>query len=242
MNQSLSSDRRFQAMHREGEVHARKESSDSGAKPKSMVITGTLTSSLFPGMVTPSSLATLVTRAPDKEILLATKLPLHQFIHPARLGRIKVEDFWFSVNGELQGVVIPDASGRVRLSRDIRIDPESGPVVQALLPDSGPVFSSPNPFGRAQRFAASLGIVLTRKGARQSCLLYAFAMGISWNRLLELAGESHPHLRSRHLYCPVSRQEAEAYWHVSFDLERIRSLPKYLHRLPTTTRTAGGSL
>jgi hypothetical protein len=60
--------------------------------------------------------------------------------------------------------------------------------------------------------------------------------------LLCLAGVGNAHVRPHPLHCPVTRQEAEAYFHAPVELVRIKSLPRYLHRLPAVRRPVGGPL
>ena len=191
------------------------------AQPTGPIVTQFVVPEFFiPGMVDSSMLATLVARAPDKEMLLALKLPFHHRIAASELAHMQVGDFGF---GEARVPHEIRAGWWIRGSmyrRRIVIEPADGRVLQALLPSSGPLFSEKDPFRRAQHFAKRLGIWLTRAGAADSLQLHEFALGI------QAYARARPPQAPRP-YCPITPKQAEAYWRVPFDRRRIASLPRH---------------
>lgn len=213
------------------------------AKPQAMdttklhTATGEQNLPPVPDIIASPALATLVTGAADKELLLAVKLTFHVGLPPETLNGLRTEDFSFKRKGDLR-VLLCESRGKSRILWHIDIDPIHAPTLQALLPESGPLFRDSDPYGRVQCFAGTLGIHLTRKCATWSCLLYSAAAGVHLNLLIYMACGGLPPSWCCPHSCPISRREATAYWRVDFDRTRISQLPRHV-KLLTPVRLQG---
>lgn len=183
------------------------------------------------GIITPPALAALVARAPDKDLLLAIKLVFHLGVPPATLEEPHTVDgcaiFLDSDHSDLRALLFNCFQGL----RHVYVDPIHSPTLRVLLPRSGPLFHSFDPYGRVQHFAAGLGIHLTRGCATRSWLLYGLAVGLNLDQLARDAGILPRTPSCRHPYCPISREQAAPYWAVYCDLDRLARLPRYVKRL-----------
>jgi hypothetical protein len=181
-------------------------------------------------IVPPRLLQRIIIAAPDTELLLSAKLSFHNFVGAGELSRITRESFIFDRNGQLIQLFVPSSRSMVHRGRYIRISERDSDTLKALTLSPGPLFTDREPWGRLRGFARTLHLYLERNCARRSCITYAIAAGCCRD---EVAAKAGINLQSyRHLYCPFSPVDAEAYFNAEFDLARIAALPRHCSQLP----------
>jgi integrase len=171
-----------------------------------------------------SQLTQLVSQAPDKETLLALELPTHHFLRRSEALALLSEDFARDESGIPVQIRVSGERSHTRQVVVIQTPQHFRPLFQALLPESGPVFLSRDPYARLRKFGGKMGIHLTTDILRRSCIAYTVASGMPLDQLASLCGFSngwwHHHLSA------VSRAAAEAFWHMPFDPDRVAALPR----------------
>jgi len=179
-------------------------------------------------IVPPPLLERIIMAAPDTELLLCAKLSFHHFVGPGELKRMSREQFVYDHKSQSIQLFVPSFGSKGH-GRYIPISGRDSVTLKALLPHSGSLFSSRDPWGRLRRFARTLHVDLKRGCARNSCLTNAVVAGCPWEEVAASAGIT---LRpNRHIYSPISRAEAEAYFDVELGLARIAHLPRRSGRL-----------
>lgn len=200
------------------------------------------TNRLPPGIICPTDLARLVAPAPDRELLLTAKLSFHYFFKRGDLPRLSESDFWRDEEGNPVDISASVRCGAPRSSL-VRVERCDQQIFRALLPASGSLFVTNDPYGRLLRFAQSIGLSLSPNCAWRSAVTYAFAAGHSAAEVAVRAGMSRLFSCPRRLHRdPELRACAVAYWKLPFDLDRIERLPRLARKMrPALAAAASAS-
>jgi hypothetical protein len=171
----------------------------------------------------------LLSRCDDKELLLAWVLGFRYCIGSRTARRLQVEDFLFQ-NGLPTGMFLRCGAGMEahRVKRwYVPLRPEDRTVLKALLPSTGHLFSTADPFARLRRLAGRGNISLTLRSIRATCLANAQASGMYHEAVLEL-GQFKSERGRRPFVSLVTPKAAWKYWALSVNPADAAKLPRLL--------------
>lgn len=163
---------------------------------------------------------------PDQETMLAFVLILFGHLRQDEAQELTRAHFGFS-NQEI-GVTAEIAKhkkGQKPQPRDIPIKPILAQLLPALLPDSGPIFVSKDVYERLRKIVKAAQIDWKHNALRHCCTSYAVAAGEDIKDVAKFSGHTVAVLKRNYLV-PVEPADAEKYWAMTFDLERLRQLPR----------------
>jgi len=178
------------------------------------------------GSVATPTFRLIMEKAPDQDIALTVELVFRQFVRPSELTTIEGSRIQCDEHGEPERFYVC-GSGE---GRWIKIHPCGRPLLRGVLPLSGPLLLTKNPFKRLQRFAAWLGVCLDGRRVHHTCVLQALALDGDVAYVAQQAGMVGARLH-RHRFLPQV-EDAASFWEFNFDLERLMTLPRHCGRLP----------
>jgi hypothetical protein len=188
------------------------------------------------GIIQPATLGRLVTAAPDRQLLLVAKLGFHYGLRAGEFAGLSASDNFVFENDRLAEITL-DGRARGAMGRTARIIPiNSGDrwVLRLLMPESGPLFSDRDPWGRFCRFARTIGIHLCRNCALRSFLNHARMDGMSAAEAASRTGRRELGF-DRHFLRPFPREQAGEYFNLDFNAARIATLPRHRRSLAQVT-------
>ncbi|HWQ92904.1 MAG TPA: hypothetical protein VN673_14605 [Clostridia bacterium] len=168
--------------------------------------------------------------APDKETLLAIVLAFRLHVrmeecqHPKKGAGLMASDFERGKDGHVRSIHIRPEVSKTGLPRDIEIEPSLIATVEALLPESGPVFTTADPFARVRALAEKHEIPWVSRGVRRSCVSHTVCAGEDIKDVAKKDGHSEDILR-KHYFIAVDHPIAKVYCSIRFSLAKIRILP-----------------
>jgi len=188
------------------------------------------------GIIQPAALGRLVMAAPDRQLLLVTKLGFHYGLRPGEFAGLNATDNLIFENNQLAEIFVGRhvTCGVGQMVRIVKINPVDRQLFHLLLPPSGPLFGVRDPWGRFCRFAEGIGIDICRNCALRSYLVHARVNGMSAVEAATRTGRGHLDY-DRHILSPFNSELAGEYFNCDFNLARIATLPWHRRRLAQVT-------
>jgi integrase len=170
----------------------------------------------------------LLNAAPDKETLLALKLVFRHHVREDECADLLGEDFRKNEKGFPIELIIREEVSKTGIVRKIPIDEDHRAVLKELIPDSGRLFTTKDPYFRVRQLAKRIGIPWVNRGPRRSCTSYCVYSGIDIVKVAERNGHTETVLRNRYLVA-VSHSQSKLFCSIRISLDKIKRLPSHFN-------------
>jgi hypothetical protein len=170
--------------------------------------------------------AWLASHAVDRDMVLALTLAGQHFVRQEEAERMRGEFFLRDAVGNPHEIIVPSDVSKTGVERPIPIGPRFRKLFKLLLPSAGPIFKSKHPFDRIRRLAVLLGIEPKKNGFRHSCVAYSIGAGMRRHKAAHLAGHDLQ-TQGAFYFVKVDQREANKYWRICFNLNRVARLPQF---------------